>query len=1195
MDSIPLVKFDIRGTEPVNTITGEKWKLTDKTLNWYLPDGSPFFGEAGLVVMRDQRGALMRRDRDYYVEGEFVPFCNITGRSICSYIRLSDAIVLNNDFVTIDYQSLGAYFVPRSNLEEWIYMMNAGKIPIPWSKVFGVPPTLPPEYHTHNIKTEISDWFDFTQFFIQLKGIRMSRDYTFNDKLTVVVDDAYDKLYDARDDQLNRLQLHDGNYHNPHIIGAPHLLLGNVDNFATATPAEDLAGVAADKFSTPYGVVQLAKTYVPDTDKAMLSGIMPISSFGGESFIPPNISGSFEGLGSVSDCSAICLEDNGLLMILTNHNDGRSEGLYFSYVENYNKADAKYVYSAFKYSPASLTAIGINPTAIVAGSNHKVIMVGLPGTNNWYVAITNGTLNPASHAYVKCDMTNVIALYGGTTFSSHDKSTVHFMGDWLLLVQSTGIGSDEKHTFFRAPVASIIAGTPVTWTRLDLTFADYDGVAYTNSTFWKPMVPAQVGGKWTRNGPWTYRQPVTTLNKSGRTASLSCANPNASGSYLLQILLGSAGVYNDGAGTIINITVIMSMGYSINPATGVMTLLNKTPAYEMGFTDSTQAEKNAYLNDYYAGWYNPTIQSNSASIVVLPSGETVCATIEDGNDFPAIIEVYGHTGKTTDAALLAGGLWNAVAPPVNRKYLLPQLRSPLLSGTFPGTMTFEPDGELYGAMEQATNNRKTYLRLVTGGYQARAGITNLKLPNLQARPLSNAVFETNLTYTDGVIGMTGSAADLVAGGVEMGSTSFSTCGWSSYQTTSNFYPRNNALKAPAGNNVLQTFPRTTQRVLDNVGKKATYTGVTFYGFRQAFVDKLKTFIPAEFQNTKYWAFSLHMLGAENGGMFTGMNVAMAVIHFIDAANTTIRTQLVLFRPVVEAPNADHPGVYLISDVTVLDTPPHFRNGVNVKINDVNFILSTQAHKPRGFFNVYRDNGKLKVFFVSPYSTVTSATVYTKLFSTFDIDLATNKVTGTYGQSSSWSQNDPVMMVPKVGMTDLVLTGTVPDTGGLQYPVNIYAETGGAASIFRKTNPDTSFTYYLGGSAYPETGWSLFFQDNIAVMINGAAYRVPGGSIDLRDIDAAPQNKTYYVYVTIEDDLPRYLLSILPLRKSGSMMRVATVVTNASSIVTITREQPFMVGDLLLSYTREGGIIPMSSGFPQDEGSFVFVHNGELLA
>jgi len=1194
MDSIPLVKFDIRGTEPVNTITGEKWKLTDKTLNWYLPDGAPFFADTGLVVMRNQSGGLLRRDRDFYVEGEFVPFCEMTGRSICSYIRLSDAIVAANAFVTIDYQSLGAYFVPRSNLEEWIYAMNAGNVPIPWSKVFGVPPTLPPELHMHNIKTEITDWYDFTQFFQQLEGIRKSRDYTFNDQLTAVVEDSYEKLITARDDQLDRLQLHDGNYSNPHGIVAFDVDLGNVSNYRTATPAEDMAGVASDLFSTPYGVIQLAKTYVPNTDKAMLSGIMPISSFGGESFIPPNISGSFEGLGAVSDCSALCLEDNGLLMILTNHNDGRSEGLYYSYIENYDKGTAKYVYSAFKYTPASLTALGINPTAVVAGSNHKVIMVGNPATNNWYVAITNGTFDPASHAYVKCDMTNVNALFGNVPYNSHDKATIHFMGDYLLLVQSTGIGSDEKHTFFRAPVASVIAGTQITWTRLDVTFSDYDGVAYTNSAFWKPMVPVQVNGKWTKNGPWTYRQPVTTLNKSGRTASLSCANPNVPGSYLVQFLIGNAGVYNDGAGTIINITVIMSIGYSINPATGVMTLLNKTPAYEMGFSDTTQAEKNAYLNDYYGGWYNPTIQSNSASIIVLPTGETVCATIEDGNDFPAVIEIYEHTGKTTDAQLLAGGLWNAVAPPVNRKYLLPVLRSPLLSGTFPGTMSFEPDGELYGAMEQATNNRKTYLRLVTGAYQTRAGITNLKLPNLQARPLSNAVYETNLGYTDGVIGMTGSAADLTARGVEMGNTSLSTFGWSSYIPASNYYPRNTALQAAAGHNVLHTFPRTTQRVLDNVGKKATYSGVTFYGLRQALIDKMKTFIPAGFQTTKYWAFSLHMLGAENGGMFGGLNVAVGVIHFVDAATTTIRTQLVLFRPVVEAPNVDHPGVYLITDVTVLDTPPHFRNAVNVKINDVNFLLSTRAHKPRGFFNVYRDNGKLKVWFTSPYSTVTTSTVYTKLFSTFDIDLATNKFSGIYGQGSGWSQTDQVMMVPKVGMTDLTLTGTTPDTVGMSYAPGIYAETGGAASIFRKTNPDTSVTYYLGGSAYPETGWSLFFQDNIAVMINGAAYRVPGGTLDLRDIDAAPQNKTFYIYVTIEDDLPKYLLSTLQLRKSNAMMRVATVVTNASSIVTIAREQPFMVGDLLLSYTREGGIIPMSSGFPQDEGSFVFVRNGELL-
>jgi hypothetical protein len=1145
--------------------------------------------------MRDQSGGIMRRDRDFYVEGEFVPFCEMTGRSICSYVRLSDAIVLNNDFVTIDYQSLGAYFVPRSNLEEWIYAMNAGNTPIPWSKVFGVPPTLPPEYHIHNIKTEIMDWYDFTQFFEQLKGIRMSRDYTFNDKLTVVADDSYAKLIRGRDDQLNRLQLHDGNYYNPHGIVPFDVDLGNVDNFRTATPAEDAAGTAANLFSTPYGVIQLAKSYVPDTDKAMLAGIMPISSFGGESFIPPNISGSFEGLGSVSDCSGICLEGNGLLMVLTNHNDGRAEGLYYSYVEDYIKPTAKYVYSGYKYAPASLTAIGINPTGIVAGSNHKAIMVGVIGTNNWYLALTNGTFDPASHAYVKVDMTAVLSALGLGTYTVSAQAVLHYMGDYLVLVQSYGNGVDDKHAFFRVPVASIRAGQPVAWQLMSLTYADYDNVPYNNVTIWRPMTPVLSGGKYTKNGPWTFRQAATTLSKAGRSQSMSCANPAVPGSFLIHMLIGATAVYNDGAGTVINIVLCMEIGYSMNPATGVMTQISKATPFSIGFTDTTAAERGAYLNDWYYQWYYATHQSSNASLVLLDNGDTVISSILDGNTFPAILDITRRTGKTSAAALLSGGISNSDTPIATRKQIAPQLRSPLLSGTFPGTMAFEPDGEVYIATEQATNLRKTYFRQVTGAYQARAGITNLTTSPLLSRPLANPVFETNLLYTDCYIGMTGSAADLTAGGVEMGNTAFSSCGWTSYNPTGASFPRLATFKAPAGNNVLQTFPRTTSRVLDNVGKKATYKADTFYGFRQALIDKLKTLIPSANQNTKYWAFSLYMLGSEKGGMFAGMDIAVAVIHFFDMTLATCRTQLVLFRPVVEAPNADHPGVYLITDITVLHAPPHFRNAANMRLTDANFTLSTQPHKARPLFNVYRDNGKLKVFLCSPYATVTTSTVFTKLLSTFDIDLATNQISGVYGQSVGWASGDAVMMIPKVGMSDITLGGTTPDTVSMTL-INpqAYVASGGAASMFRKTNPDSSVNWYLQSSVYPETGWALFFQDNIAVMINGTAYRVPGGSIDLRDIDTAPQNKTYYIYVTIEDDLPRYLLSVTQLRKSNSMMRVATVTTNASSIVTIAREQPFMIGDLLLSYTREGGIIPMSSGFPQDEGSFVFMHNGELL-
>jgi hypothetical protein len=1160
-----------------------------------LPDGSPFFADAGMVVMRNQSGGLLRRDRDFYVEGEFVPFCEMTGRSICSYVRLSDAIVADNDFVTIDYQSLGAYFVPRSNLAEWIYAMNAGKVPIPWSKVFGVPPTLPPEWHTHNIKTEIMDWYDFTQFFEQLEGIRKTRDYTFNDKLTVAIDDSYDKLNASRDDQLNRLQLHDGNYYNPHGIVDFDIDLGNVDNFRTATPAEDAAGIASNLFSTPYGVMQLAKSFVPDTDKAMLAGIMPISSFGGDSFIPPNISGSFEGLGSANDCSGICLEASGLLMVLTNHNDGRAEGLYYSYVEEYSKPSAKYIYSGFKYAPSSLSAIGINPTAIMAGSNHKAIMVGVAGTNNWYTALTNGTFDPSAHSFVKCDMTAVNAQLGIGTYNNQNSAVLHHMGDYLVLMQGYGSGTDEKHAFFRVPTASLRAGVAVAWQLMQVTFSDYDGVPYSNSAIWRPFSPVVVNGKYTKNGPWTFRQPVTTLGKSGRSNSMSCPNPNASGQYYLQTLLSCTALYNDGAGTVINIVLMMAIGYSMNPATGVMALVNKASPLSVGFTDTTSAQRSAYLNDWYQNWYYATNQSGNASVVLLETGEVVISSTNDGNTFPAILDIIKRVNKTSAAALLSGGLSNSELPIDTRKQLAPILRSPLLSGTFPTTMSFDGDGEIYVADEQATNKRKTYMRLVTGAYQARPGITNLTLSPILARPLSNAVFETNLLNTDCIIGMTGAVADLAAGSVEAGTSSFSSCGWTSYSSSATLYPRNAAFKAPAGNNVLQTFPRTVSRTLDNVGKKATYVGATFYGFRQALIDKLKTFIPTANLDTKYWGFSLHMLGAENGGMFTGLDIAVAVIHFFDMAAATCRTQLVLFRPVVELPNADHPVVYLITDITVLHAPAHFRNAANLKVLDVNFQLANEAHKLRGSFNIYRANGKLKVFFVSPYSTVTTATVFTKLLSTFDIDLATNQISGIYGQSGGWASADPVMMIPKVGMSDVTLNGVTPDTVTITLPSPLpHVSSGGAASLFKKTNPNASVDYYMQGSSYPETGWSLFFQDNIGVMINGTAYRAPGGSVDLRDIDPAPQNKVYYVYVTIEDDLPRYLLSTTQLRKSNAMMRVATVTTNASSIVTIAREQPFMVGDLLLSYTREGGIIPMSSGFPQDEGSFVFVHNAELL-
>jgi hypothetical protein len=1194
MDLIRPVKFDIHGTEPVNTVVGEVIALTDKTCPWVLPNGAPFFAEPALVTVYDQRGAVMVLDRDYFLEEEFVPFCEVTGRSIKTFIRLPQNILDANSQVSVDYQSIGAYFVPRNDLVNWMDQIQNGKRPLTWDKVFNMPPTLPSSLHSHSIKTEITDWYELTWFFVYLEKLSSSRDPAANDKVTAASRLAFDRLKTGKTTRLNQLKAHDENYNVPHQTTKFDITMGNHDNFATATLAEELAGIRSDVFSTPMGVGQLAKSYKADTDAAMFQGIMPLSRFAGDSYIPPNIDGSFEGLGALYDTSGFCMENSGMLMMLTNHYDGRQQGLYYSYVENYDQPAGKIIYTGYKYAPASLVALGINPTAIIAGSNGKAMMVGNPATPDWFVCLTNGTFDPSAHRYVRVDMTAVNALFAGAPWVNNNRATIHHMGDYLVLVQNYGTAYADNYAFFRVKVSDIQSGLAVAWQLLKVTYTDWDGTPFTNASYVQPNATTKDGNNTIiKYGPWSFRQPIATLSKSGRTMVVSCPKPGVPNVNYIHIMPGFAAIYT-APGVNINITLMTDIGWELNCVTGVMTQIAKLPALSVGFTDSTPAERSGYMDLYLTNFYNATFQSSNASTVILDNGDVVTSTIQDGNIFPSVAEVSRYKNKTSDASLLSGRLDLQAIQLSFRRILKPVLKSPILNGTYPGSVTYTADSEIFGAVEQSSGTRKIYTRLVTGGYQVRPGVNNLSIGDIFSRPLTGAVYETNLGHNDLTIGMTGSAAELAAGGVECGSTSFSACGWASYSSANQTFPRNTLFKAPAGNNVLISFPRTVTRTLDPGLKKATYAADSFYGIRQNIIDKLKAMIPAVFQSTKYWGFSLNVLGSEAGGMFNGLNIGIALIYFFDATLSQTRTQVVLFTPVVETPNADHPGVFWIKDITVLDAPPHVRTCVNVKMADANLLLAT-ALKQKALLTAYRDNGKLKVYVMGPFSTVTTQTINTKQLCLFDIDLVTNKVTGVYGGSSSWTQGDIVTMLPKIGMADVTLAGNTPDStsisAGNPQP---YMLTGGAGALIKKTNPDNSLDYYLVASAYPETGWTLFLQDNIRMLVNGTAYAMEGGTIDLRDIDPAPQNKTFYIYATVQDDKPRYLVTEVKMRKSGNMLKAATVVTNSQQILSITRHQPLMVGQYQLSYTREGGIIPVSTGFPQDEGTFAFLHNAELL-
>jgi len=1190
--------FDIRGTNPANKVVKEEITIED-SCPWVIPNGSPFFGDyptgaqQPLTIVYNEDGGELKRDRDYFIEEEFMPLVVVSGRPIMCFIRLSDAILEANKKVFVTYQSVGAYFVIRNGLKELLAQTSMPGRKWDWSQIIGLPDGYPASRHLHSVRTEIGDWFEMTGFFKHMANNVNLRDLGDVGEISPAVKVFFDQLYALRDTNNTKINTHAANYNNAHVIVKADLDLGNHPNYATGTQADHNAGTAANLLATPDGVYNLVEQTVKDTTASMDVGVMPVSKFGGDSFIPPNISGSFEGLGALSACAAMCMERNGILMMLSNHNDGRNEGLYYSQMTNFSAGNARITYTSFKYQPPSLLALGVNPTIVISGSNHRIIMVGDSTATNWYLALTQGTLDAAAHLFLEVDMTEVNAKMPTAAYRNQDwRMSIHVIGEYAVLAVSVNGAQNDNYMFFRVPVASIKPGGTIKFQVIPLTYKDYDGTQFTAVETYAPFKAiAAPGGGWSRYGMFTYRQPATNISKSGRGMVVTCRKPNSNDSGYMMIASLVTSDHTPSGQPNIRIQPKSLLQLEFNPATGVITEVIRPIPLDMGFTDNTLAERNAYATIHYNHLYYGMGSSIYVATTILETGEICMATINGGNLFPTFVYKAKHLNRATAAEVLSQPMDTIRAPMEYLRMTTQVVQSPLLSGTSPGAMTYEPDGELYSAVDLATNARKMFFRKVTGGYAVRPEVTNLKVPNVKSRPLTNDIYTTNITYIEAGIGMTGSAAELTAGGVEMGSTSFSMMGYT--PTGNEGFPKHADFVAPAANNMLISCPRTHTKTFDAQTKRLTIKASSFYGCRQALIDKFEALIPPEYTNYSPFSVTIGLLRNDAGGMFKGLNLGVAVIAFHDLSRAFTRQVIVLFTPVIEAPNANHPDVHLLTDFVILDKSPANRGAAGITTPAMQ-LTGIASDIQRGAFHMYRDGNKITAYYVSPFDIIGSGRG--KMIAHFDINLTSNKFERLYSYYAGWAQVDIMAPIPRVGMSDVRLAGTTIDNQTiLPETIQVYDYTGGAARILHKTNPDNAtIDWFVGPTAYPEVVWSLFFQDGIRFMINGTTYEMPAETIDLLDIDPSPANKVFYIYVTLEDQKGRYVITPTKLRHSGRCMHVGTVTTSATQILTIERLQPFLIGDLELSTTRKGGIIPVSTGLPQVEGNFVFLKQSELL-
>lgn len=1170
MGDLRILDFDLLGNMPQNKIDREEIPLKDKNCPWVIPNGSPFF--ANNIRVFNEKGGELKPERDFRVEGEFIPFCEMTGKSIVSFIWLSDLIRANNSKVFVSYQSLGAWFIPRNDLEGWLKQVEEGVVPLDWTRIFGLPDTFPPSYHIHDIITEIGDWYELSFIFQYLTNIRLTRNKDLSTEIDQVMTDAYAKLVAKRDEQLGILKTHDSHYVNPHDEDKNTIGAGNILNVPTAKEA-DMASKSDQFYVTPLQARLRVESTTSDTGVLLKNGAMPVSLLGGGDFIPPTIDGSFEGIGSDNESTGFCLENNGRLMLLTRHFDGRQAALFFSFVDNYKKTPGgnTIVFTGFKYTNQFIAADGIEADSIVAGSNHKVLMVGKKDTANWYICLTNGTFDPASHSFVKVDMTNVNAKAFNLATANYDqdsRATIHKLGDWFYLIQSThinGNGDSGTQYFFRVRVADVLAGKNVAWEHVKLTYVDFDGVQRVNFDYYQMLtMVGTADGKCSKAGYYFdppmdtytgfYRKYVTYSGE--HPTDKNRANIHMIGHMYLQYLV---------PGKISAVGPDIDMTYEINPNTGVLTIQDKAPLVQIdptGLVRDLNGNTVPSPNPYGA---DMTFSSGNSATVVLTNGDVLNSNGPDSaKTYPRNFVVMTTPGVTNDWEATRRSLFamsNIAGIYRYRQHSV--IASPLKNNTYPGCVSYCFDGEVFTSLNQNDNNRGMFFKQVTGPYQLRDEVKMKNYSRAVSRPLTNNVYKTNLLNWLTSINMTGTAAQLSSAGREMGDYGMSV---GKFVNLTTFRPDGKFLGAFEG--IDHCWPKDFTRTL-NQDMTAQYDVTKHYGIKTALLQSLyNTHTPG---SSKDKACSIAMFPAGNGPMFNGIDIGLAVFVYY-VGNSTVRVRLVTFKPVIEAANAAHPTVDVITGLNVIAINDEI---CNTSIIDSAFAIGVQDGTMVPNLQCYRNGNSMDFYWYTgfSYGVVGNTNIAT---CNATVNLVNGAVTNYEATPSNW-------------LPDTSNRQMVPNVGSCQ---NVFVNNGSSPSAQLCQTPDGS-QFFVLASTYPSPLWSVFFKEGTRVLINGTKYMLPIGIVDLRDIDSDPRNKTFYIYVTVDENGAKYIITQNRLRHNNFLLPAATVVCGEKQVLRIDTRQPFMIGDLILQTGREAGTIPASSGMPMDEGSFRYVYQHDL--
>lgn len=1165
--NFPIVKqykFDIDGTNLDNKVTDEPIKTPAGIFNRVIvPVNGPFFVDD--LVLTSLNGKPLVEEEDYRIfrmMGKLTEFC---AKDVACMIELIKPEITD---VLATYQVVGdTTLFDRSLL---VLIMNAVNDDrwVQWQYVNNKPPAFPPTLHGHSILYEMAAFQDMVSMVDELIAYLSTN---HRDILEIKVDHLsslivwYFNLYTQ---MLTDYSARHQKAYNAHGLTAKQVNAELIDNVKTATLTQALQGERDDLVMTIPGLQALVQQYGYNDDFYLETNVIPLSRYGSRNFIPPSVDGSFEGLGSQSEALGLCEEGTGELTILNNHFDGRRKGLYFSVLKD--AEDYTYEFTGYRYDHQVLRGDGVVPDTVILGSNNNALMIGVRGTNSWYLTAARNTFNPSKHVLCRVDLTAVYADMGTSVVAEPRYLSIHYYGKWMyLLFGKPGDDGDmDKVFFYRVLTSTVEAGQTAVFSRINVSFTSYDGDVFTNSTFFKGFKRLKdANGKVTRSFfnyvPYVTNDAVNSWNpvvmsyydKSGKT-------PN-----LLRFQYYQQGNFSEGSKVIFNEQRPVII-YEFNPETGAMTLRDKTPGGTINFNTMTAAQIDAFRIERGLQWSELRLNGGYAFNQIPLSNGKFLATITSGaTPYPPGFRIVDFNKKSRFEYMSVAPT-AANCPTQTWRHVSGMIPSPLLNNVKPTTMMYHSTtkGELFSGLNQSPTDNEyvLFFRQVDGGYQQREGVTNVNYPIL-SRPLVNRVLKTDIKRNSPFIALSASSSRLAQYNATMGDVLFAPLIMVNNKQVTTTWAE------PGRDGAAQLTPSFFS-ISEINGRMKTTIG-TWYGWPQSVLDYLYGLIPAQSVGTGTKFVEIYPI--QNGkfsNVYRGASMAFVLLGWHDAATASITCQWLVCSMTVEPNNASHPGIDMVTNLTLKSRGVTIRFGNVVSPVRLEMLYSDKLPSMQLY---YGDDGKLDVGVASALSLSVLGDSQS-VGSRFNVDPADMVLRAEVSRIYGWTQQDGAafMAIPDVGITTL-------QSG---------EESGYAALMSRSVAGNR----YLLVSPYPESGWTVYFQKPQPVVFNGTEYTLPAGTMDLRDVDPSPANKTFYLYCQLRSGSPEYQISALKLGDTPFHMWIGTITTNEKQILNIERFNVFTLNGLRVSETKRGSALPASSGSVLVDGQIPWLKPSEII-